>query len=276
MNKQVVFITGASSGFGKGTAEALLAKGYTVYPAARRIEKMEDLKQQGAHPLQMDVTDTQSVNAGIEQIIQEQGHIDIVFNNAGYGSYGMIEDVPLDELEYQYNVNVFGVARVLKAVLPQMRQQGSGRIINTSSVVAHISTLGLGWYASTKHAVHGMTVALRQEVKDLGIKVILIEPGTVATGFEDTAINMLDKLTPPEDYQALQDAFKTFILKNYADAPNEDSTVTAMVEAAVSPNPKLVYRTTQDARLIPIIQSIMPDTLFDNFIISRVKGTSKK
>ncbi len=130
---KTVLITGASSGFGKRVAEKLLDEGYTVYAAARRVEKMTDLEAKGGHILRMDVIDNRSVEAGVDQVIKEQGRIDVLFNNAGYGSLGPIECVPMEDIQRQYEVNVFGMARLIKAVLPHMRKKRSGLIINTAS-----------------------------------------------------------------------------------------------------------------------------------------------
>jgi NADP-dependent 3-hydroxy acid dehydrogenase YdfG len=276
MSKQVVLITGASSGFGELTAQKLLAmENYIVYAAARRIEKMESLKQQGAQLLKMDVTDNNSVIAGVEQIIQEQGKIDVLLNNAGYGSYGMIETIPIEEIQYQYDVNVFGVARVLQAVLPHMRKQRSGRIVITASIVSHVSQMGLGWYASTKHAIHAMSVALRQEVRDLGIEVVMIEPGGVNTGFAEVAFATMDAITPPDDYRELHDGFRQFMVNNYAATPGPESTANDMVKAITSEKPDLVYKTTTDSKFGPLVVGMIPDRAFDSMILRAVRGALK-
>lgn len=273
MSKQVVLITGASSGFGELTAEKLLAMGNTiVYAAARRVEKMEGLKQKGAHILKMDVTDNATVVACVEQIIQEQGRIDVVLGNAGYGTYGMIETIPIEEIQYQYEVNVFGMARVLKAVLPHMRKQRSGRVVITTSIVSHVSQMGLGWYASTKHALTAMCVALRQEVRDLGIEVVMIEPGAVNTGFAEVAFGTMDAITPPEDYRELHEGFKKFAVNNYATSPGPESTAEAMVKAITAEKPRLVYKTTTDSKVMPSVVGLMPDRAFDSLILRTVRG----
>jgi NADP-dependent 3-hydroxy acid dehydrogenase YdfG len=273
MSKQVVLITGASSGFGELTAEKLLAMdNYIVYAAARRVEKMEGLKQKGAHLLKMDVTDNATVVAGVEQIIQEQGKIDVLLNNAGYGSYGLIETVPIEEVQHQYEVNVFGMARVLQAVLPHMRKQRSGRVVITASITSHVSIMGLGWYASTKHALHAMTVALRQEVRDLGIEVVMIEPGGVKTGFSEVAFPTIDGITPPEDYRELHDGFRKFMRNSYAAAPGPESTANDMVEAITADKPHLVYKTTTDSKVGPFIVGMVPDRAFDSMVLHQIRN----
>jgi NADP-dependent 3-hydroxy acid dehydrogenase YdfG len=268
---KTVLITGASSGFGKQVALRLLDEGYIVYGTARRVEKMRDIGERGGHVLEMDVTDTAAVNAGVNRIITEQGRIDVLFNNAGYGSYGIIECVPLDEIKYQYDVNVFGMARMIQAVLPHMRAQRSGRIINTASVVGHVSMAVLGWYASTKYAVEALTDALRMEVKRLGIDVVLIEPGAVKTGFDDVAFAALAKTDCPDDYRALVSAFKRFGQAMYAKCPGPESTVKAVLKAIKARRPKIRYATTTDAWILPKVRRLLGARLFDWAILRRLR-----
>lgn len=264
MNKRVVLITGASSGFGLLTAEELLRSGeWIVYAAARRVEKMEELKSQGAIILKMDVTKDKDVTDGVNRIIEEQGRIDALLANAGYGSYGMIEEVPMDEIEYQYQVNVFGVARQIKAVLPHMRKVKSGRIAVTASMVSNMSTMGLGWYASTKHAIKGMTIALRQEVRDLGITISRIEPGVVKTGFDEIALNTLNSIEHEQDYEKCVRGVDKMISGMYNNCPGPESTVKAMVHALTSNKPKTVYKTTIDSHLLPLLINNMPSKVMD-------------
>lgn len=268
---KTVLITGASSGFGKRVAERLLNEGYTVYAAARGVDKMSDLEVKGAHILKMDVTDSSSVDTGVERVIREQGRVDVLFNNAGYGSYGTIECIPLEEIKIQYDVNVLGMARLIRAVLPHMRDQKSGLIINTASIVGHVSLPVLGWYASTKHAVEGMSDALRMEVKNLGIDVVIIEPGAVRTGFDRVASSTLDRLDHPEDYQPLVKAFRRFSENMYAKAPGPDSTADAVVKAIKARRPRTRYATTRDARILPRVRRWFGDRLFDRILLSRLK-----
>ncbi len=274
--KKTVLVTGASSGFGKGTAEKLLELGHIVYAAARSVDKMKDLEQKGARILKMDVTDNESVIAGINQIINEQNKIDILYNNAGYGTYGTVENIDMEEIKYQYEVNVFGAARVLKAVLPQMRKQKSGRIIITASVVSHISTMGTGWYASTKHAIKALAESLRQEVKHLGIEVVMIKPGGVKTGFDKIAFNTLDKVDMSDEYKDLLKNFKTFMQDTYSKCPGPESTVKAMIKAGLAKKPKTVYKTTSDVGLYITMQSLLSDRAFDSMMISSVNKGAKK
>src|SRR6218665_1768175 len=174
---KTVLVTGASSGIGKATAIYLAQNGYSVYGAARRVDKMQDLKTYGIHPIALDVTKEESMVACIEQILKEAGSVDILVNNAGSGYYGALEDMPIADAKYQMEVNVFGVARLIQLVLPTMRKNGYGKIVNISSVGGKV-TLPIGaWYHASKFAIEGLSDVLRKEVKQFGIDVIVIEPG---------------------------------------------------------------------------------------------------
>ncbi len=272
MSKQkVVLITGASSGFGHETARALLTRGHTVYATARRLSLMDDLKEAGAHVHQVDVCSSEAVRGVVRTLIEEQGRIDVLFNNAGYGSFGTIENVPLEEIQRQFDVNVFGVARITQAVLPHMRAAGNGRIVNASSVVGHISTPILGWYAASKHALRASTEALRMEVHSCGIDVVLIEPGAVKTGFDEVALDALGKQEYPTEYTTLVKAFSAMIRRTYASCPGPETTVKEIVRAIETNSPKIRYRTTIDAKLLPVLKNIMGDRLFSAAVRYRLR-----
>lgn len=179
--KKVILLTGASSGIGYQTAEILAKEGHVVYGAARRTEKMETLKQFGVKPIYLDVTDEESIKSAIDTIIVNEGCIDVLINNAGYGSYGAIEDVEINEAKMQFEVNLFGLARLVQLVLPHMRKQKSGRIINISSMGGRLTSYFGGWYHATKYALEAFSDALRMEVADFGIDASLIEPGGIKT-----------------------------------------------------------------------------------------------
>jgi short-subunit dehydrogenase len=185
LNKQVIFITGASSGMGKDAALQLIKEGHIVYGAARRVQQMEDLTKAGGHALPLDVTDENSVKKAVDTIIKNEGRIDVLVNNAGYAVYGAVEDTTLDDARRQYEVNIFGLAAVTKAVLPHMREQHSGKIINISSMGGKMYTPMGAWYHSTKHALEGWSDCLRLELKPFGIDVVIVEPGIIKTEFAD-------------------------------------------------------------------------------------------
>lgn len=200
---QVILLTGASSGIGYNTAKDLAAAGHTVYGAARRVEKLEELRPFGIIPLQLDITDEDSVKKAVETIIAEQGRIDALVNNAGYGSYGAIEDVTLDEARNQFEVNLFGLARLTQLVLPQMRAQRSGRIINVSSMGGRLTTFMGAWYHATKYALEAFSDALRMETSDFGIQVSIIEPGGIKTDWGIIAANKLEKSAKGGAYESI-------------------------------------------------------------------------
>ena len=180
---RTALVTGASSGIGQDTARKLQALGYTVYGAARRTDRLRALAADGIHPLPMDVTDDASMSAGVDRILEETGRIDVLVNNAGYGSFGAIEDVPMDEARRQFEVNVFGLARLTQLVAPHMRAQGSGTIINISSIGGRLTTPLGGWYHATKYAVEALSDALRMELRPFGIDVVVVEPGCIRTAW---------------------------------------------------------------------------------------------
>ena len=178
---KTAFVTGASAGIGEATARALLAAGYRVFAGARRLDRMAGLAAAGATLLKLDLTDDVSIVAAVNTIKNEAGRIDVLVNNAGYGSYGALEDVPLDEARRQFEVNVFGLARLCQLVLPTMRAQKSGKIVNVTSIGGKIwEPLG-AWYHATKFAVEGMSDCLRMELAPFGVDVIVIEPGAIKT-----------------------------------------------------------------------------------------------
>ena len=184
---KVALVTGASSGIGEATARQLAAAGLTVYAAARRTERMQKLTEAGIHPIAMDVTNDTSMQAGVEAILNEQGRIDVLVNNAGYGSYGALEDVPMAEARAQMEVNVFGAARLTQLVLPTKRDQRSGTIVNVTSMGGKITTPLGAWYHATKFALEAISDCLRMEVAPFGINVVVIEPGGIRTEWSGIA-----------------------------------------------------------------------------------------
>ncbi len=271
MDQKVLLITGASSGFGYGVAEEMLNHDdYIVYVAARRLEKMQPLVEKGAQAIRMDVTSDEEVKAGIAEIIEKEGRIDALLSNAGYGQYGSIEDVSLEDIEYQFNVNVFGMTRLFQAVLPYMRQQKSGRIVMTNSMVSHFSTVGIGWYASTKHALFAIGTSLRQEVRPYGIEVVMIEPGIVNTGFYSVAMNE-NHVPMSSAYKNIIDKIFSFLDKAKRFSSSPKSTVNAMVKAITLKNPAFIYRSTYDSKLFPLFLKLIPKRLSDWVVYQAIK-----
>jgi NAD(P)-dependent dehydrogenase (short-subunit alcohol dehydrogenase family) len=180
---KAVLITGCSSGIGRATAQRLLARGWTVYASARRPETISDLAGAGAHTLALDVTDEASMRAAVERVEGEQGAVGVLINNAGYSQSGAVETVSMDAVRRQFETNVFGLVRLTQLVLPKMRAQRWGKVVNVGSMGGRLTFPGGGYYHATKHALEAISDALRFEVRGFGIDVILLEPGLIVTEF---------------------------------------------------------------------------------------------
>lgn len=265
MNK-VVLITGASSGFGKATAMRLKNEGYTVYGASRNTSKLEGLRKKGVNVFPLDVTDDASVESCVNGIIQKEGRIDVLINNAGYGGYGMMEAVSMEEAHYQFEVNVFGPARMVKAVLPQMRTQKSGTIINLSSVAGKVFCPMVGWYGASKRALEGWTDALRAEVKGFGIKVVIIEPGAMNTGFADVAMKQVASVDHPEVYQDNVNGFIRGIKNSYEKAPGPKAVVDTIAKAIKSRKPRTRYAVGNDSKSGILMARLLSDSAMDSLM----------
>ena len=187
-----ILITGSSSGIGRSSALALHAAGRTVYATARRLESIKDLADQGIRTLALDVTDEESMTTAVEAIEAESGPIGVLINNAGYGLYGAVEQVPMDDIRRQFETNFFGLVRLTQLVLPGMRKARQGRILNVSSMGGRVTLPGGAFYHASKYAVEAFSDALRMEVAQFGIDVVLIEPGPVKTPWNDVAAGSMD------------------------------------------------------------------------------------
>jgi short-subunit dehydrogenase len=269
--KKVVLITGASSGIGKETAKLLVKQGYTVYGAARRVDKMQDLKDAGVKVIAMDVTDDNSMQQGVNEIIEKEQRIDVLLNNAGYGSYGSLEDVPISEAKYQFEVNIFGLARLTQLVLPYMRKQKSGKIINISSIGGKIGEPHGAWYHATKFAVEGLSDSLRMELKQFGIDVIVIQPGAILTEWNTIARENLMKVSGNTAYKEL--AQKHVNMLANADKNGSLPIVVAetIVKAINAAKPKTRYATGGGAKAILLLRSILSDRMFDRVMLGLMR-----
>ncbi len=269
--KKVILITGASSGFGFDVAKELIKDGHIVYCTARRTQMMDELKELGGHIHKLDVTDEKDIQLVVKTIISEHKKIDVLFNNAGFGTMGSIESLPIDTIKYQFEVNVFGIANLLQATLPHMRKQKSGTIINMSSLVGHVSTPFMGWYAATKHSLKALSEALRMEVSSFGINVVMIEPGAVKTEFEDVALKSLEAVKHHKDYKKMISNFKANFKEIYKKAPGPESTVKAVLSAINSSHPKTTYKTTLDSKLFSTAKRFISDKAFDKAVLRQMK-----
>ncbi|MFN4247140.1 MAG: oxidoreductase [Flavipsychrobacter sp.] len=275
MKNQVVLITGASSGIGKETARLLSQRGYKVYGAARRTDKMKELEQFGVKLLEMDVTDDESMTAGITSIIKNEGRIDVLVNNAGYGSYGALEDVPISEAKYQFEVNIFGLARLTQLVLPYMRQQHSGRIINISSIGGRIGEPHGAWYHATKFAVEGLSDSLRMELKEFGIDVVVIQPGAIKTEWAGIAREKMLQTSGNTAYSNLTKKHASMFEKADGKMGSDPVIIARTIEKAVTASkPKTRYAAGSGAKPILMARSILSDRMFDNLMLGMINRLS--
>ncbi len=258
---------------GKVTAIELKDKGFNVYGAARRIEKMADLEEKGIHTLPLDVTDDASMVICVDNIIAKEGSIDILVNNAGYGSYGAIEDVPIEEGRRQMEVNVIGLARMTQLVLPKMRENNFGKIVNITSMGGKIWSPFGGWYHATKFAVEGFSDCLRLETKEFGIDVIIVEPGGINTPWGTIAAENLKKTSGSGAYAKsannVADKLKTtYEAGNYSDPSLIAETI---AKAVTSKRPKTRYLVGAGAKPAVFMRHLLGDRGFDR-IIKNVLG----
>lgn len=273
MNKKVILITGASSGIGKATAQRLLAEGHIVYAAARRVEQMQDLKEVGAITVRMDISDEEDILSCINKILKEQRKIDVLFNNAGYALYGSVEEISLNDARYQFEVNMFGLAKVTQLVLPQMRKQGGGTIINTSSVAGKIHAPLGAWYHASKHALEGWSDCLRLEVKPFGINVVVIEPGTIETEFAQVSGAPMLKTSGDGPYRGMAKAVaKLHAKSNKPGAASSPSVIANTVAKVIHANqPKTRYAVGKLAKPSIIMRKLLSDRAMDKMIMSMIK-----
>lgn len=268
MDSPVALVTGASSGIGEQTALELLRRGFIVYGAARRADRMTAIVEAGGHALAMDVTDEASMQAGVDRILAEQGRIDVLVNNAGYGSYGALEDVPIDEARRQFEVNVFGLARVTQLVLPAMRERRSGTIVNVSSIGGRIYEPLGSWYHATKFAVEGLSDSLRVELEPHGIRVVIIQPGPIRTEWNGISRRSATERSGATAYAAQAQALVRTLEAADRSAGSAGPRVVArtIADAATARSPRTRYATPVSAKLIVGLRRVLPDRAFDGII----------
>ncbi len=262
---KIVLVTGASSGIGKATAKLLVNSGYTVYGAARRIDRMEDIRTMGCYIHYLDVTDDNSMVSVVNDIVSKEGRIDILVNNAGFGFYGTVEDVPIYDAKMQMEVNLFGLSRMCQLVLPYMRQQKSGTIVNISSIAGKMSTPLGGWYHASKYAVEGLSDALRNEVKEFGIDVILIEPGIINTPWWIIARKNMESISGKSAYRKLLDNSGKIL--DISGGSSQPEVIAETIHKAVEQkNPKARYSKGYHSGVILFAKKWLPDSLYDKVI----------
>jgi NAD(P)-dependent dehydrogenase (short-subunit alcohol dehydrogenase family) len=269
---RAVLITGCSTGIGRATAEYLASRGWNVYATARRPESIRDLAGRGIKTLPLDVCDEASMSAAVAAVEQAEGAVGVLVNNAGYGQEGVLEEVPMDQVRRQFETNVFGLIRLAQLVLPGMRRQGWGKIINMSSMGGKLTLPGGGLYHATKHAVEALSDALRFEVRNFGIDVVVIEPGPIKTRFGETAVASIDGLVGSQSPYAKFNSVLAQRIKEAYEGPMarfaaEPEAVARVVERAITASrPKTRYPVTFAARFLMGLRRWLPDRGFDAFL----------
>lgn len=266
---RTVLITGCSSGIGHATAARLAAAGWTVYATARRPETLDDLVAQGCRSLALDVTNEASMQAAVDTMLSEVGRIDALVNNAGYSQSGAAETLDLDDVRRQFETNVFGLLRLSQMVLPTMRAQRSGRIVNISSMGGKLVFPGGAVYHATKYAVEAISDAMRFEVAGFGIEVVIVEPGLIVTNFENAALASMDGLSRGD---GTYDHFNTSVAKAMSDVYSgpmsrlgggPDAVAKVVAKSLRVRRPRIRYTVTPSAKLALAGRRVMPDRLWD-------------
>jgi Short-chain dehydrogenases of various substrate specificities len=265
MTNQVVLITGATSGIGFQTAKFLADQGHTVYGAGRRADKLEVLQNLGVKSINMDVTNEESMQNVVHYIFKQEGKIDVLINNAGYGSYGAVEDVTIEEAKKQFEVNLFGLARLTQLVLPHMRSQNYGRIINVSSMGGRLTSFMGAWYHATKYALEGFSDALRMEVKQFGIDVVLIEPGGIKTDWGFIAADHLEESAKSGAYAEIAKKTAKGMRKQYSgNMMSNPIVISKAISKAINSNkPRTRYLIGFGAKPLVFLHTILPYRVFD-------------
>lgn len=269
-SKPVALITGASSGIGKDFALRLLAEGYTVYGAARRVERMQDIEAAGGVALAVDVTDDATMVAAVDRIVQEQDRIDVLINNAGYGQMGALEDVPIDVARRQIEVNLIGVGRLTQLCLPHMRARKFGKIINVSSIGGKCAFPMAGWYHASKFALEGYSDSLRMEVRPFGIEVIVIEPGGTESEWASIATQEAERHSAKGAYASLVAAMENSPAWKRKMPPAR--TITDLViKALKAGKPRTRYHGGAGAGAILFLRHLLSDRMYDRLVMSQYR-----
>jgi NAD(P)-dependent dehydrogenase (short-subunit alcohol dehydrogenase family) len=261
-----VLITGCSTGIGRATAERLLRAGMTVYASARRLESIDDLEGAGCRTIALDVTDENSMRSAVEEVERAEGAVGALVNNAGYSQSGAVETVQLDDVRRQFETNVFGLLRMCQLVLPGMRREGRGRIVNLSSMGGKLTFPGGGIYHATKHAVEAISDAMRFEVQAFGVQVVVIEPGLIRTSFGDAAVASV----PTEDgpYAEFNKAVAAITSGVYSGplgrlGAGPEAVAKVIERALTAERPRTRYKVSASARVLMGQRALLPDRAWD-------------
>ncbi|MFI6321067.1 oxidoreductase [Nonomuraea sp. NPDC050556] len=268
---KVCLVTGASSGIGLATALDLLRAGHVVYGAARRVPLMDPIVEAGGHALPMDATSQEDLARAVSTVVEAEGRIDALVNNAGTVLHGAVEDVPLDLAREQFEVNVLAPARLVQLVLPHMRAQRSGTIVNVSSIGGEIA-LPLGaWYYASKHALEAFSDTLRMEVEPFGIHVVVIQPGIIRTSFEDQTSAQLREMSGAGAYAEVAEAMAQRAETGLSEGSDPGVVATAIREAIESDRPDTRYAVGHLADKLLELNRTLPDRAFDDLVTGSIK-----
>jgi NAD(P)-dependent dehydrogenase (short-subunit alcohol dehydrogenase family) len=269
----VALVTGSSSGMGFETALLLARTGFHTYASMRNLEKSKNITEIANNEklllqvVQLDVTDDRTVKDAIHKIVAERKRIDVLVNNAGYGLFGSLEDLSIEEIKAQFETNFFGVLRVTQQVIPVMRKQNTGTIVNVSSVGGHIGLPVVSAYHSTKFALEGLSESMSYELEPFGIRVVIIEPGVIRTNIMNSSVSAKKALNPKSPYfplmQKVENHFKS-LLENVSSPPEEVAKV--ILQAITSENPQLRYTVGDDATTLLQAKRTMSDAEFGDLI----------
>jgi NAD(P)-dependent dehydrogenase (short-subunit alcohol dehydrogenase family) len=272
---RAVLITGCSTGIGRATAQHFAEKGWTTYATARRPETLRELESVGCRTLALDVCDEESMASAVKEVEREEGAVGVLVNNAGYSLTAPIEEAPMDEVRRQFETNVFGLVRMAQLVLPGMRAQGWGRIVNVSSMGGKLTFPGMGFYHGTKYAVEAISDALRYEVRPFGVKVVVIEPGLIRTAFSDTATgHAADALDVGSPYAEFHTKVVDRVTGSYEGAmgmmaTGPETVARAIERAASSSRPRPRYIITVGAKALRATRVVLPDRAWDLMLRSQ-------
>ena len=270
MTQQIALVTGASSGIGRATAELMAKNNYYVFAMARRMDRLEQIRSENIEPIRLDVTDAEAIKETVNHVMITKGRIDLLVNNAGYGQLGAVECVSMEAAHAQFEVNVFGYARFMQAVLPHMREQKSGCIVNIASILGKISIPGFGWYTASKHAVEALSETVRSEVMQQGIHVVVIAPGLIKTEFTAKEFELLKTVNHPPAYQKLLDALPR-LLAHEPKAPGPEIIARAILKAASSAYPPMRHALPGDSKTAVISRWFLGSRLFDWAVRRKMK-----
>ncbi|MGL5816377.1 MAG: oxidoreductase [Phycicoccus sp.] len=270
-NTGAVLVTGCSTGIGRATVEALLAHGHTVWASARRVETLADLQARGARTVALDVTDERSMADAVAQVESEHGAVGALVNNAGYGEYGAVEEVAMEEVRRMFETNVFGLARMCQLVLPGMRRAGRGRIVNISSMGGRMTFPLGGYYHATKYAVEAISDALRQEVREFGIRVVVVEPGVTRSNFESTIgeSGAMGADAAHSPYEAMRRSIAKVNAESYANqrlSASSESVAEAIVKAVEAGAPRARYLLTPAAKALVATRTLGGARVWDSVV----------